>query len=56
MTRSKAKCRRYITFFFIMLIACLIGSLYYQFHYLDFAYLIVVVVGFIRFLNVREKN
>ena len=56
MTCPNAKCRRYIIIFFIILITCLIGNLYYEFKYLDLAYLLVVVVGFIRFLNVKERS
>jgi hypothetical protein len=56
MAHTKKKCRLYIMLFFVVLITCLVGSLCYDFRYLDFGYLIVVVVGFIRFLNVRERN
>jgi hypothetical protein len=56
MTHTKAKCKQCIMIFFILLIAYLIGSLYNEFRYLDLGYLIVVVVGFVRFLNVKERN
>jgi hypothetical protein len=56
MTCPKTKCRRYIKIFFVVLIMFLIGNLYYEFKYLDFAYLIVVVVGFIRFLLIKEED
>jgi hypothetical protein len=50
------KCRLYIALFLILLIVCLAGNLYYEFKYIDFAYLIAVVVVFIRFLNVKENG
>jgi hypothetical protein len=56
MTCPKTKCRRYIKLFFIVLIALLIGNLCYKFKYLDFAYLVVVVVGFVRFLLIKEED
>lgn len=56
MARTKAKCRHYIMIFFVVLITYLAGSLYYEFEYLDLGYLIAVIVGFVRFLNVRERN
>jgi|BioPla2DNA2_1021312.scaffolds.fasta_scaffold01828_17 hypothetical protein len=56
MISPKAKCRRYITIFFVVLITFLISNLYYEFKYLDFAYLVVIVVGFIRFLGVKENE
>jgi len=56
MISPKTKCKRYITIFFIVLIAFLLGNLYYEFKYLDFVYLVVVVVGFVRFLRVKERD
>ncbi len=50
------KCRLYIALFLILLIVCLAGNLYYEFKYIDFAYLIAVVVVFIRFLNAKENG
>lgn len=56
MARSKTKCWIYLNMFFVILIMYLIGSLYCEFKYLDFGYLIVVMVGFVRFLNVKERS
>lgn len=56
MTRPKTKYRHYIMTFFVVLITYLVGILYYDFKYLDFGYLLVVVVGFIRFLSIKERN
>lgn len=56
MARSKTNCKNYIKGFFLVVIAYLIGSLYYDFRYLDFGYLIVVTIGFIRFIKLKENN
>jgi hypothetical protein len=56
MARPKAKCRQYIMLFFAVLITYLVGSLYYEFRFLDLGYLIVVIVGFVRFLKVKEGD
>lgn len=56
MVRPKTNCKNCIKIFFLIVIIYLTGSLYYEFRYLDFGYLVVVTIGFVRFMKVKEKN
>jgi hypothetical protein len=56
MDHAKKKSRQYIAVIFIVLILYLIGNLYYNFQYIDLGYLIVIVIGFIRFICIRETD
>lgn len=56
MTRTKAKYKHYLMLFFVVMITYLVSSLYHDFGFLDFGYLITVIVVFIRFLKEKEVN
>jgi|LSQX01.2.fsa_nt_gb hypothetical protein len=56
MTRTKTNSRLYINVFFSVIIVYLIVSLYQEFRCLDFGYLLVITVSFIRFFTVGRKE
>lgn len=56
MSRVKITFRHYVLLFLVVTIIYLVGSLYRSFEYLDFGYLIVIVIGLIRLLNVWLKD
>jgi hypothetical protein len=56
MTPTTKRHKYYLIAFFILLIMYLVGTLYKNFQYLDFGYLLVVIVIFVRFLYEKEEN
>jgi hypothetical protein len=56
MNRGHGKSRQYITLTFITLMLYAIISMWYSFKYIDLGYLILITIGFIRFLRVKEFN
>jgi hypothetical protein len=56
MSRGKKKSRQYIALMFIAVITYLVGNLLYNFKYLDLGYLIIIIVGFIRFVKIKEVD
>ncbi|MDD2202801.1 MAG: hypothetical protein PHT75_00845 [Bacilli bacterium] len=56
MAPATNKHKYYLIVFFVLIIIYLVGSLYHEFHYLDFGYLLVVIVIFVRLLNEKERN
>ena len=56
MSRAKINFRHYVLLFLVATITYLISNLSHKFDYLDFGYLIVIIIVLIRFLYVWLRH
>lgn len=54
MKPNQKRSKQYISLIFVAVIIYLVVCLHSSFNYVDFGYLIVIIVSFIRFLRIKD--